>query len=74
MQNHKQKKPGIHCPECNFLMDISMTKFIRQDNFICAGCGLQLSANSSELRDLTEADSPLHTPIKGVENIKHRDS
>lgn len=68
--NEQQKRPGITCPECNFFIDISIPQLLRQDDFLCPGCGLVLSLMRPESRDSMEALSHLQAAIENVESVK----
>ena len=70
MNELKNKRPGLKCPECDFLIEISIPQLLSQDDFRCPGCGLILSLERASSRESLEALSQIQVAIENLELTK----
>ncbi len=72
MNDIKSQRPGLTCPECGFLIELSIPKLLGCDEFICAGCGLVITLDRQSSRESMEALNQLQVAIENINMIKER--
>lgn len=71
-QNEPAKKQGLVCPECKFLIELSITKLLSIEDVFCPGCGLVLTIDRAASRDSMEALNNLNVAIENFNMVKNK--
>jgi transposase-like protein len=50
-----QQKPGFSCPQCKQWIALTLNELLARDRFFCMHCGLELSVQNQESKDLLRA-------------------
>ena len=72
MLPQSEQRPGLPCPECGFLIELSIPQLLRDHNFMCAGCGLVLALDRQESRTSMQALSQLQVAIDNLDMVKNQ--
>lgn len=70
-EEHQFGRPtGFPCPECKFIMKVTIEQLLYGKRIECPSCGLVLSVNKEKSKKSLKLLQDLHVAIKNVESMK----
>ena len=64
------QKPGLVCPRCQFLIEMSLPMLLAGESIFCRQCYLKLTVNQKESQGTLDAVRKLDTNLKKAKKCK----
>ena len=65
-------RTGLPCPECGYVIPMTMELLLTQETFYCTSCGLELTLNRQQSQETLDALARLDEQLAEAERLKRQ--